>query len=88
MPFSLAELRYRAADYVSQHADDYDEKSQARTSLRYFFDVFTLQRHRRARFETCVKKPDGFHGYIDVLWPGTLLVEMKSWGCNFDAAHQ
>ena len=88
MPFSLAELRHRAADFVRQHADDHDEKSQAQTFLRDFFDVFTPQGHRRARFETRVKKPDGSQGYIDALWPGTLLVEMKSRGRDLDAAHQ
>ncbi len=88
MPFSLAELRHRAADFVRQHADDYDEKSQAQTFLRDFFDVFTPQGHRRARFETRVKKPDGSQGYIDALWPGTLLVEMKSRDRDLDAAHQ
>ena len=88
MPFSQAELRHRAADFVRQHADDYDEKSQAQTFLRDFFDVFTSQGHRRARFETRVKKPDGSQGYMDALWPGTLLVEMKSRGRDLDAAHQ
>ena len=88
MPFSLAELRHRAADFVRQHAPDHDEKSQAQTFLRDFFDVFTPQGHRRARFETRVKKPDGSQGYIDALWPGTLLVEMKSRGRDLDAAHQ
>ena len=73
---------------MRQHADDHDEKSQAQTFLRDFFDVFTPQGHRRARFETRVKKPDGSQGYIDALWPGTLLVEMKSRGRDIDAAHQ
>lgn len=87
MPFSLAELRHRAADFVRQHAADHDEKSQAQDFLRDFFDVFTPQGRRRARFETRVKKPDGTQGYIDALWPGTLLVEMKSLGRDLDAAH-
>ena len=87
MPFSLAELRHRAADFARQHAPDHDEKSQAQDFLRDFFDVFTPQGRRRAQFETRVKKPDGSQGYIDALWPGTLLVEMKSKGRNLDDAH-
>lgn len=87
MPFSLAELRHRAADFVRQHADDYDEKSQAQDFLRDFFDVFQPQGRRRARFEVRVKKPDGSQGYIDALWPGTLLVEQKSRGRDLDAAY-
>ncbi len=78
MPYSLAELRHRAADFVRQHAADHDEKSQAQDFLRDFFDVFTPAGRRRARFEVRVKKPDGAQGYIDALWPGTLLVEMKT----------
>jgi hypothetical protein len=87
MPFSLAELRHRAADFARQHALDHDEKSQAQDFMRDFFDVFTPQGRRRARFEERVKKPDGTQGYIDALWPGTLLVEMKSLGRDLDAAH-
>ena len=87
MPFSLAELRHRAADFARQHALDHDEKSQAQDFMRDFFDVFTPQGRRRARFEERVKKADGTQGYIDALWPGTLLVEMKSRGRDRDAAH-
>ncbi|WP_226164023.1 DNA methyltransferase [Hymenobacter terricola] len=87
MPFSLAELRHRAADFARQHAPDHDEKSQAQDFMRDFFDVFTPQGRRRARFEERVKKADGTQGYIDALWPGTLLVEMKSRGRDLDAAH-
>lgn len=43
---------------------------------------------RRAQFEYRVKKADGAQGFIDVFWPGTLLVEQKSRGRNLDAAHQ
>ncbi|NVO84036.1 class I SAM-dependent DNA methyltransferase, partial [Hymenobacter terrestris] len=88
MPFSLAELRHRAADFARLHADDHDEKSQAQDFLRDLFDVFTPQGRRRARFEQRVKKSDGAQGYIDALWPGTLLVEMKSRGRDLDAAYQ
>ena len=88
MPYSLAELRHRAADFVRQHAEAHDEKSQAQDFLRDLFDVFTPQGRRRARFEQRVKKPDGSQGYIDALWPGTVLVEMKSRGRDLAAAHQ
>lgn len=78
MPFSLAELRHRAADFVRQHTASHDEKSEAQTFLRDLFDVFTPQGRRRAHFEVRVKKPGGEQGFIDGLWPGTLLVEMKT----------
>lgn len=88
MPFSLAELRHRAADFARTHAGAHDEKSQAQDFLRDLLDVFTPQGRRRARFEVRVKKPDGSQGYVDALWPGTLLVEMKSRGRDLDAAYQ
>ncbi|WP_226163833.1 class I SAM-dependent DNA methyltransferase [Hymenobacter terricola] len=88
MPFSLAELRHRAADFARQHADTHDEKSQSQDFWRDFLDVFTPQARRRARFEVRVKKQDGAQGYIDVFWPGTLLVEQKSKGRNLDDAYQ
>jgi len=88
MPFSLAELRHRAAAFARLHADTQDEKSQSQDFWRDFLDVFTPQARRRARFEVRIKKADGAQGYIDVFWPGTLLVEQKSKGRNLDAAYQ
>lgn len=87
MPFSLAELRHRAAAFTRAHEDSHDEKSQSQDFWRDFLDVFTPQGRRRARFEVRVKKLDGSQGYIDVLWPGTLLVEQKSRGRNLDDAY-
>lgn len=88
MPFSLAELRHRTAAFAREHADFHDEKAQAQTFWGDLLDAFTPQGRRRARFEQRVKKPDGSQGYIDVFWPGTLLVEQKSRGRDLDAAYQ
>ncbi|NML65296.1 class I SAM-dependent DNA methyltransferase [Hymenobacter sp. RP-2-7] len=88
MPFSLAELRHRAADFGRQHAATHDEKSDDQNFVRDLLDVFTPQGRRRAQFQVRVKKPDGSQGYIDALWPGTLLVEMKSRGRDLEAAYQ
>ena len=87
MPFSLAELRHRAADFARAHADTHNEKSDDQNFVRDLLDVFTPQGRRRAAFQVRVKKPDGSQGYIDALWPGTLLVEMKSKGRDLDAAY-
>ncbi|MDO7877620.1 hypothetical protein Q5H93_22970 [Hymenobacter sp. ASUV-10] len=70
MPFSLAELRHRAADFARSHADDGDEKSQDQNFVRDLLDVFTPQGRRRVQFQVRVKKPDGSQGYVDALWPG------------------
>lgn len=88
MPFSLAELRHRATAFVRDHAHYHDEKSQDQDFWRDFLDVFTPQARRRARFQHRTKKLDGSQGYVDVFWPGTLLVEQKSKGKNLDAAHE
>ena len=39
-------------------------------------------------FEHRVKKLDDTDGYIDLLWKGTILVEMKSRGKNLDKAYK
>jgi len=88
MPFSLAELRHRTAAFARAHADDHDEKSQAQTFWGDLFDTLTPQGRRRARFEHRIKKQDDKQGYIDVFWPGTLLVEHKSRGRDLDAAYE
>ena len=87
MPFSLAELRHRATAFARAHAESHYEKGQAQDFLRDFFDVFTPQGRRRAKFEVPARKADGSPGFVDALWPGTLLVEMKSRGRDLDAAH-
>ncbi len=88
MPFSLAELRHRTAAFARAHADDHDEKSQAQTFWGDLLDTLTPQGRRRARFEHRIKKQDGAQGFIDVFWPGTLLVEHKSAGRDLDAAYE
>ncbi len=86
MPFSLAELRFRAADFARSHADWHDEKAQAQDFWRDLLDVFVPHARRRLRFEQRVKKADGAQGFIDAFWPGLLLGEQKSRGKNLDRA--
>jgi hypothetical protein len=51
-----------------------------------FFNIFVISRRKVATFEHRVKKLDNSEGYIDVLWAGTLPIEMKSKGKNLDKA--
>ena len=51
-----------------------------------FFNVFGISSKRVSTFEHRVKKLDDKDGYIDLLWKGTILVEMKSRGKNLDKA--
>jgi hypothetical protein len=51
-----------------------------------FFDVFGISRKKIGTFEHRVKKLSNADGYIDLLWKGVILVEMKSRGKNLDKA--
>jgi hypothetical protein len=50
--------------------------------------VFGISSKRVSTFEHRVKKLDDKDGYIDLLWKGTILIEMKSRGKNLDKAYQ
>lgn len=62
------------------------EASDSQSFLNDFFNVFGIDRKRVATFET--KVPMGRHrnGYIDLLWRGVILIEMKSIGKSLDKA--
>jgi hypothetical protein len=53
-----------------------------------FFNVFGISRKRFGSFEKRVKKLDGKDGFIDLIWKGVILVEMKSRGKNLDKAYK
>ena len=47
-----------------------------------------MRRRSVARYEAHVAKLDNRHGYIDLFWPGVLLVEQKSAGRDLKAAYE
>ena len=49
--------------------------------------MFGRRRHTVARFEHHVAKLDNSSGYIDLFWPGELIVEQKSAGRDLDRAY-
>ena len=49
--------------------------------------MFGVLRRTVARYEEHVKRLDNTHGYIDLFWPGVLLVEQKSAGRDLDRAY-
>ena len=51
-----------------------------------FFDIFGIPRKSVAVFEHAVAKARGTHGFLDLFWPGVLLVEHKSAGAPFGKA--
>ena len=80
MNLSWNEIRVRAAKFASDWQDAVYEKGETHSFYNDFFDVFGIQRRSVARFEEHVRKLDDSSGFIDLFWPGVLLVEQKSAG--------
>ena len=88
MALSWNEIKDRALHFSKEWADTSNEEADAKPFLNDFFEVFGITRKRVSTFEHKVKKLDESNGYIDLLWKGTILIEMKSRGKNLDKAYQ
>ncbi len=88
MVLSWNEIKDRALNFSKEWADTSNEEADAKPFLEALFNVFGISRKRFASFEHRVKKLDDKDGYIDLLWKGTILIEMKSRGKNLDKAYQ
>jgi hypothetical protein len=86
MALSWNEIKDRALKFSKEWADTSNEEADAKPFLDAFFDVFGITRKKIGTFEHRVKKLSETDGYIDLLWKGTILVEMKSRGKNLDKA--
>ncbi|MBK6868039.1 MAG: class I SAM-dependent DNA methyltransferase [Burkholderiales bacterium] len=86
MPLSWNEIKSRAMAFSRQWEDAADEKQQSIPFWIDFFEVFGISNRRVASFEHAVKKHGGGQGYVDLFWPGELLVEQKSRGKPLDPA--
>lgn len=87
MRLSWNEVRARAAKFARDHADDKDERSQSQRFWIDFFDIFGLDSRRVTTFEKRVQQLDAAkRGFIDLYWPGTLIIEQKSAGRDLLAA--
>ena len=82
-----SEIRARAARFADEWKGASYEKGEAQSFYDDFFRVFGRDRRLVAAFERQVKRLDtAKSGYIDLLWPGTLIVEHKSAGSDLDKA--
>ena len=88
MVLSWNEIKDRALNFSKEWAETSNEEADAKPFLVEFFNVFGISSKRVSTFEHRVKKLDDKDGYIDLLWKGTILVEMKSRGKNLDKAYQ
>ena len=87
MPISWNEIRHNAHAFTKEWRDESREEPEAKSFWNEFFTVFGVRRRTVASFEEPVKKLSGSWGYIDLFWPGTLLVEHKSLGKSLDKAN-
>ena len=88
MPLSWNEIKSRAVAFSKEWENTQREEADAKEFLVEFLNVFGITRRRVATFEHRVKKLNEADGYIDLLWPGMLLVEMKSRGKDLEKAYK
>ena len=86
MPISWNEIRHNAIRFARDWADSKREASDKQTFWNEFFEVFGIRRKLVASFEEPVKKITGDYGFIDLFWPGVMLVEHKSFGGSLSKA--
>ena len=87
MRLSWNEIRTRAAAFSNEWRDAAYEKGETQSFYNDFFKVFGVKRRSVARYEEHVEKIDNRSGYIDLFWPGQLLVEQKSAGRDLAKAY-
>lgn len=87
MPLSWNEIKSRAIDFSKKWENETSEDAEAKTFWDEFFNIFDISRKRVANFEFEVKKRGGNSGFIDLFWPGVLLVEHKAKGKDLDKAY-
>lgn len=86
MALSWNEIKDRAIRFSKEWQDTEREEADAKPFLVEFFNVFGISSKRVSTFEHKVKKLGEKDVYIDLLWKGVLLVEMKSKGKDLDKA--
>ena len=87
MRLSWNEVRIRAARFADEWRDAAYEKGETQSFYNEFFKVFDVRRRTVARYEAHVKKLDNRSGFIDLFWPGVLIVEQKSAGRDLKKAY-
>jgi hypothetical protein len=86
MALSWNEIKDRAVAFSKEWEGTFSEEADAKPFLVEFFNVFGLSQRKVAAFEHKVKKLGDGDGYIDMLWKGWLLIEMKSKGKDLTKA--
>ena len=87
MRLSWNEIRARAAKFADEWRDAAHEKRETQSFYNEFFGLFDVKRRSVARYEEHVHKLDNRSGFIDLFWPGVLIVEQKSEGRDLTRAY-
>ena len=87
MRLSWNEVRVRAASFAREWHNAVRETSETQSFYNDFFEVFGVRRRSVARYEEHVTKLNDHSGYIDLFWPGVLIVEQKSAGRDLEMAY-
>ena len=87
MRLSWNEIRARAARFADEWRDAAYEKGETQSFYNEFFEIFGVRRRNVARYEEHLKKLDNRSGFIDLFWPGVLIVEQKSEGRDLEVAY-
>lgn len=75
------EIRRRARAFSNDWATAHYEKGETQSFYNDFFEIFGVKRRAVATYERRVESLDANRrGFIDLFWPGTLIVEQKSGG--------
>jgi N-6 DNA Methylase len=72
------EIKRRAKAFSEEWADAHYEKGETQPFYEQFFLIFGVKRKQVATYEQRVKLLNGKHGFMDLFWPKTLLIEQKS----------
>ncbi len=87
MRLQPAEIRARVAAFSERHKNARYEKGETHTFYNEFFECFGVDRKQVATYEHRVRNlPGDKQGFIDLFWPGTLIVEQKSAGLDLRRA--
>lgn len=88
MKLGWKEIKNRAIKFSKEWKNAKDEKAQAQLFLNDFFRVFGVDFKKVGLFEKKVPMGKNRDGYIDCLWRGVILVEMKSRGKSLKRAYK
>jgi hypothetical protein len=80
MSLTWRQIEANAVRFADAWADARYERGETQTFYNEFFEVFGISRRSVARYEEHVRLAGGGGGFVDLLWPGVLIVEQKSRG--------